>query len=173
MHAWLVRQLAPLIIHTVLIVVRCRRQACAQRSKTAAALDRSAFVSPRSAAFTLLRVCGGVCGNRVYDPHGDAPVERAPEPQAQPSAPRAQRRTEPPAFGRSANRDPCRRRARSWRDRSRCRPKDRKSTRLNSSHGSISYAVFCLKKKKKTKNPLNDKNQKQTKKSTKKKTQIN
>src|SRR5207245_11386239 len=29
---------------------------------------------------------------------------------------------------------------------------DRKSTRLNSSHGSISYAVFCLKKKKTTKN---------------------
>src|SRR5438128_6746044 len=29
--------------------------------------------------------------------------------------------------------------------------RDRKSTRLNSSHGSISYAVFCLKKKKKTK----------------------
>src|SRR5207245_8872651 len=27
-------------------------------------------------------------------------------------------------------------------------PRDRKSTRLNSSHGSISYAVFCLKKKK-------------------------
>src|SRR5438128_3301962 len=27
--------------------------------------------------------------------------------------------------------------------------RDRKSTRLNSSHGSISYAVFCLKKKKK------------------------
>src|SRR5689334_24564036 len=26
---------------------------------------------------------------------------------------------------------------------------DRKSTRLNSSHSSISYAVFCLKKKKK------------------------
>src|SRR2546426_5203438 len=29
---------------------------------------------------------------------------------------------------------------------------DRKSTRLNSSHLVISYAVFCLKKKKKTKN---------------------
>src|SRR5690348_18002814 len=29
---------------------------------------------------------------------------------------------------------------------------DRKSTRLNSSHPSISYAVFCLKKKKKKKN---------------------
>src|SRR2546422_6801005 len=28
-------------------------------------------------------------------------------------------------------------------------PRDRKSTRLNSSHGYISYAVFCLKKKKK------------------------
>src|SRR2546429_5353763 len=27
-------------------------------------------------------------------------------------------------------------------------PTDRKSTRLNSSHGYISYAVFCLKKKK-------------------------
>src|SRR2546429_2184288 len=27
---------------------------------------------------------------------------------------------------------------------------DRKSTRLNSSHGYISYAVFCLKKKKST-----------------------
>src|SRR2546429_9635878 len=26
-------------------------------------------------------------------------------------------------------------------------PRDRKSTRLNSSHGYISYAVFCLKKK--------------------------
>src|SRR5438128_4916762 len=31
---------------------------------------------------------------------------------------------------------------------------DRKSTRLNSSHGSISYAVFCLKKKKKNHNEL-------------------
>src|SRR2546422_3582300 len=28
--------------------------------------------------------------------------------------------------------------------------RDRKSTRLNSSHGYISYAVFCLKKKKRT-----------------------
>src|SRR5438552_11611489 len=34
----------------------------------------------------------------------------------------------------------------SWFDR------DRKSTRLNSSHQIISYAVFCLKKKKKTTN---------------------
>ncbi|HBT25280.1 MAG TPA: hypothetical protein DEA58_01105, partial [Pseudothermotoga sp.] len=28
--------------------------------------------------------------------------------------------------------------------------RDRKSTRLNSSHANMSYAVFCLKKKKKT-----------------------
>src|SRR3712207_8785413 len=31
---------------------------------------------------------------------------------------------------------------------------DRKSTRLNSSHANISYAVFCLKKKKKFCNPF-------------------
>src|SRR5437899_8409695 len=31
-------------------------------------------------------------------------------------------------------------------------PPDRKSTRLNSSHLGISYAVFCLKKKKKVRN---------------------
>src|SRR2546422_3048104 len=38
------------------------------------------------------------------------------------------------------------------RDRRAAKPgdrEDRKSTRLNSSHGYISYAVFCLKKKKK------------------------
>src|SRR2546430_13067131 len=31
---------------------------------------------------------------------------------------------------------------------------DRKSTRLNSSHSQISYAVFCLKKKKKKRTPI-------------------
>src|SRR2546430_10194094 len=34
----------------------------------------------------------------------------------------------------------------------RARKRDRKSTRLNSSHSQISYAVFCLKKKKTTNN---------------------
>src|SRR2546422_1914522 len=33
---------------------------------------------------------------------------------------------------------------------------DRKSTRLNSSHGYISYAVFCLKKKKYNKKQISD-----------------
>src|SRR5438270_5266487 len=42
---------------------------------------------------------------------------------------------------------------------------DRKSTRLNSSHSQISYAVFCLKKKKK--------NKKNTKKIKKKNTNTN
>src|SRR3712207_8487843 len=35
-------------------------------------------------------------------------------------------------------------------------PADRKSTRLNSSHANISYAVFCLKKKKKNTSPTDD-----------------
>src|SRR2546430_15354542 len=42
--------------------------------------------------------------------------------------------------------------ARGTHPRSGCPPRrvpDRKSTRLNSSHSQISYAVFCLKKKKK------------------------
>src|SRR5207245_5098775 len=34
--------------------------------------------------------------------------------------------------------------------------RDRKSTRLNSSHGSISYAVFCLKKKTNKKNTISN-----------------
>src|SRR5688572_31835600 len=37
---------------------------------------------------------------------------------------------------------------------------DRKSTRLNSSHSQISYAVFCLKKKKKKKKKTKTKNKK-------------
>src|SRR5699024_12251700 len=35
-----------------------------------------------------------------------------------------------------------------WKTIQRTADRDRKSTRLNSSHVSISYAVFCLKKKK-------------------------
>src|SRR5256885_6803557 len=39
---------------------------------------------------------------------------------------------------------------------------DRKSTRLNSSHLVISYAVFCLKKKKKTQHDTDSSRQKET-----------
>src|SRR6266568_7580947 len=52
------------------------------------------------------------------------------------SPPRPRRRALPPSVPHARACGPARRR-------------DRKSTRLNSSHSSISYAVFCLKKKKK------------------------
>src|SRR6266853_112428 len=47
--------------------------------------------------------------------------------------------------------------------------RDRKSTRLNSSHSQISYAVFCLKKKKKKKKKKKNKKKKKKKKKRKKK----
>src|SRR6266540_592491 len=47
-------------------------------------------------------------------------------------------------------------------------PRDRKSTRLNSSHITISYAVFCLKKKKKKKKQKKQKKKKQQTKHEKK-----
>src|SRR2546422_8436593 len=70
----------------------------------------------------LLRVVGavpqGICGRRTQLQH----AEHAIHPARQGAAQRPRQR-----------------------DRER---QDRKSTRLNSSHGYISYAVFCLKKKK-------------------------
>src|SRR5690606_40803470 len=56
---------------------------------------------------------------------------------------------------RTAFRTSCAKR-RAWaRSRGRWRAsRDRKSTRLNSSHVKISYAVFCLKKKKKKEDEL-------------------
>src|SRR3712207_8175302 len=56
--------------------------------------------------------------------------------------------TRPPARGKH---DPTRHRAVGWQGGSQAvvaADEDRKSTRLNSSHANISYAVFCLKKKK-------------------------
>src|SRR5258708_21427469 len=53
-----------------------------------------------------------------------------------------------------------------WPRPRRARPRkasgDRKSTRLNSSHQIISYAVFCLKKKKKKKVTDRDRTERQT-----------
>src|SRR6266511_4701756 len=69
--------------------------------------------------------------------------------------PPAPPRTTPTAAGRRAGAG----------RRARCRGgRDRKSTRLNSSHVKISYAVFCLKKKKKTFRTINIKQKKLTKK---------
>src|SRR2546426_5529389 len=52
---------------------------------------------------------------------------------------------------RKPKRDATNYRQATCRSRKKMRTIDRKSTRLNSSHLVISYAVFCLKKKKKTK----------------------
>src|SRR3712207_7316346 len=50
---------------------------------------------------------------------------------------------------------PCERASAARRTRSAASARlDRKSTRLNSSHANISYAVFCLKKKKKNLNAI-------------------
>src|SRR3989449_2711518 len=57
------------------------------------------------------------------------------------------------ADGLHGTRDRCWRRPFSPDRRGARLDRDRKSTRLNSSHGYISYAVFCLKKKKR-KNPI-------------------
>src|SRR3712207_7542978 len=59
----------------------------------------------------------------------------------------ARRRRAPCRNGRRAPAAARGRRARGPPGASRCRSRDRKSTRLNSSHANISYAVFCLKKK--------------------------
>src|SRR6266699_5753106 len=59
---------------------------------------------------------------------------------------------------RSRRTDPCRR-ARRAAERHRLH-RDRKSTRLNSSHVRISYAVFCLKKKKQITNTFRSKKKK-------------
>src|SRR2546422_6473034 len=70
------------------------------------------------------------------------PRARAPRDGPRPRSSRGGSRAPCPSFLR-----------RQWRSLERAPPgrQDRKSTRLNSSHGYISYAVFCLKKKKKKK----------------------
>src|SRR5471032_3539736 len=87
------------------------------------------------------------------------------------SGPRARRcPTPPPAI--PLRRRPAARRcsAGGWRPGTpRRRWPDRKSTRLNSSHITISYAVLCLKKKKKKKTSQKLKKKKKTKKKQKKK----
>src|SRR3712207_8979286 len=59
---------------------------------------------------------------------------------------RAGRRRPPPPSG-SSRASSARRCAPPRGRRRTAAPRDRKSTRLNSSHANISYAVFCLKKK--------------------------
>src|SRR5437868_13043505 len=86
-----------------------------------------------------------------YGPHRDLhsfPTRRSSDltPPSRPPGARCRKRSIPSRISpRHAPRSPgCRRGGRCESSSS-----DRKSTRLNSSHVSISYAVFCLKKKKK------------------------
>src|SRR5699024_11882127 len=86
-------------------------------------------------------------------PLGDRAVQAAPQERGDP--PLAQRRAEDDDRGGLAMR-----REQLVGDRGAQEDQaaeaqiDRKSTRLNSSHVSISYAVFCLKKKKRNETPL-------------------
>src|SRR2546426_8830306 len=94
---------------------------------------------PRSTLFpyTTLFRSRVVAARRAPSPHGHWCVRArgATARVVQPGA--AQRRAEQRVLGtRAAHAVSC--------------PADRKSTRLNSSHLVISYAVFCLKKKKTT-----------------------
>src|SRR2546427_2332361 len=72
-------------------------------------------------------------------------ADDAPAPEYRPEDPPAL----PEAYQRLSVQD-CRIRLRELQREAaqRCANGDRKSTRLNSSHSQISYAVFCLKKKK-------------------------
>src|SRR2546430_12510907 len=71
----------------------------------------------------------------------DGVASMGPKP---PALLRAQRRRASPMSSRNGAEMPCKKRMVSIPRRI----TDRKSTRLNSSHSQISYAVFCLKKKK-------------------------
>src|SRR3712207_8852913 len=96
---------------------------------------------PRSTLFpytTLFRSFAGELGKYVYCP-ACTYVRKAPLSHGSPTCPVCQTALEesemidPPGFSPEEGRP------------------DRKSTRLNSSHANISYAVFCLKKKKNSK----------------------
>src|SRR3712207_8330001 len=86
--------------------------------------------------------------------HDALPISRRARARAAAGVQRPQRRRAGPrrhAHGRApvdAAEHPDRVEDRDGADRARPVGPDRKSTRLNSSHANISYAVFCLKKKK-------------------------
>src|SRR5256886_11972469 len=101
---------------------------------------------PRSTLFpytTLFRSFGSL---RASSDRNRSACARGPDRNAR----RACRHSRASRAARESRADICR-----------CPPatprKDRKSTRLNSSHSQISYAVFCLKKKKKIRQPIGDK----------------
>src|SRR3712207_7282029 len=96
---------------------------------------------PRSTLFP----CTTLCRSLVLDREADAVVDAVHVPL------RRRQQVAALAVGvvddRVEERHPLQRRV--LRARQRDKVEDRKSTRLNSSHANISYAVFCLKKKRK------------------------
>src|SRR3712207_7659404 len=71
--------------------------------------------------------------------HDALPISTAPATRPRASCPSAAASGRPGSSGPSSR----------WPATASSSAPDRKSTRLNSSHANISYAVFCLKKKKK------------------------
>src|SRR3712207_7410435 len=92
---------------------------------------------PRSTLFPYTTLFRSDLGHRVVVVVGEHPVQVVDVDDVAPQL--AQCLLEPPADGGPVDRRPV------------VAAQDRKSTRLNSSHANISYAVFCLKKKKNNK----------------------
>src|SRR2546430_10244001 len=88
---------------------------------------------PRSTLFPYTTLFRSGRGHRAHDELGEADGDEALDERAQ--------RRQPHRRELDRSRTPRRHHARGGR------VEDRKSTRLNSSHSQISYAVFCLKKK--------------------------
>src|SRR5688572_32226782 len=89
---------------------------------------------PRSTLFPYTTLFRSVPPSAPADP-APAPAEEPTAEESTPRAPTDKPASEDPESAQTGNAPAA----------------DRKSTRLNSSHSQISYAVFCLKKKKKTK----------------------
>src|SRR5690242_21330722 len=90
-------------------------------------------------------MCTPPTGIYTLSLHDALPISRACRAGGGAGGGRAADAAAPAAVGRGAGGAA---RAPPHRGARRCARGDRKSTRLNSSHMSISYAVFCLKKKK-------------------------
>src|SRR5215204_7100337 len=93
--------------------------------------------------------CARLVGNRCCPVFFFLMIRRPPRSTLFPYTTLFRSRGRRARLRRSSEAPPRARRGRSARRRRAPRPRDRKSTRLNSSHTVSSYAVFCLKKKKK------------------------
>src|SRR2546422_5005181 len=102
----------------------------------------------RDVAVTGVQTCALPISRTSWTlPKGVSTLSSATEPTTRRSPTPAPRRGEVPVEQEREPLPRLRRERRGARDHG---VRDRKSTRLNSSHGYISYAVFCFKKKKTT-----------------------